>query len=105
MTSVLLQTIEADLKAGVSYFEKEAEDVGMWLCNTVKAAFVALEPAEAAVLRDVLLAGVAAASSAHSVEQIESAVLNTAKTDELAVLTKAGSNVVQTVIAALRPKA
>lgn len=102
MASDLLATIEADLSAGVSYLENEVENVGLWLWNTVKAAFIALEPAEAAVLKAVLQAGVAAAGAGQSIEQIETAVLNTAKGAEADVLAKAGSGVVQTIIAALK---
>ena len=45
---------------------------------------------------------VAGAAGGQSIEQIETAALNTAKTDQLAVLAKAGSGVVQTVIAGIK---
>lgn len=102
MTNVLLQTIEADLSAGVSYLETEAESTGLFLWNTLKGAFVALEPAEAAILTSVLGTAVASADAGQSIEQIETSALNTAKADEQAVLLKAGSGIVQTVIAGLK---
>lgn len=102
MTNTLLQTIETDLQAGASYLEQEAEDAGLGLWNILKGAFIALEPAEAQVLTSILQGAVTAAGAGQSIEQIETAALNTAKTDEQAVLTKAGSGIVQTIIAALR---
>jgi hypothetical protein len=98
----LLQTIEADLKAGISWFENEAENIGLFMWNTLKAVFNALEPAEAQILSDVLTGAVANANAGHTIEQIESAALNTATDEQKAVLAKAGSNVAQTFIAALR---
>lgn len=102
MTNTLLQTIETDLAAGVSYLETEAEDAGLGLWNILKGVFIALEPAEASVLTAILTTAVTAAGSGQSIEQIETSALNTAKTDEQAVLAKAGSGVIQTIIAALR---
>lgn len=100
--STLLQTIVTDLKSGVSFLENEAADAGLFLWNTVKAAFIALEPLEAAILKDVLSAAVSAADGSHTIEQIETAALNTAKADQKDVLIKAGSGIVQTIIAGLR---
>lgn len=102
MTNTLLQTIETDLSAGASYLETEAENIGLGLWNIFKGVFIALEPAEAAILTDVLGGAVAAASAGHSIEQIETSALNTAKDEEKVVLMKAGSGIVQTVIAAIR---
>lgn len=101
-SSTLLQTIETDLAAGVSYLEKEVEGIGMQLWNGFKQIFIALEPAETQVLIDTLTGAMASAGTGASIEQVETAALNTAKTEEQAVLTKAGSAVVQTVIASLR---
>lgn len=98
----LLQTIETDLKAGVSYLETEAESAGLALWNIVKGAFIALEPAESQILTTVLGNAVTAAAAGHSIEQIESNALNTASADEKAVLLKAGSGIVQTVIAGIK---
>lgn len=100
--SALLQTIETDLKAGVSYLEQEAESVGLFLWNTLKAAFIALEPAEAQILTTVLGNAVTDAAGGKSIEQIESDALNTATEAEKAVLAKAGSGVVQTIIAGIK---
>lgn len=100
--STLEATIKADLTAGVSWFESEAADAGLSLWNILKAAFIALEPAEADVLVSVANAAVTAAGSGASIETIETAALNTAKTEELAVLAKAGSGVIQTVIAGIK---
>lgn len=102
MTNTLLQTIETDLAAGVSYLEQDAEEAGLVLWNTLKAAFIALEPAEAAILNTVLSNAVTAAAGGKSIEEIETAALNTAKDDEKAVLAKAGSGIVQTIIAGLK---
>lgn len=102
MTSTLLQTIEADLSAGASYLEAEAAGAGLFLWNTLKGAFIALEPAEAAILTTVLGNAVVQAGAGQSIEQIETAALNTTKSEEQAVLLKAGSGVVQTVIAGIR---
>jgi hypothetical protein len=105
MTNALLQTIETDLKAGVSYLESEAETVGLYLWNVLKTTFIALEPAEAQILTDVVQSAVTAASGGDSIEQIETAALNTATAEQKAVLAKAGSGVVQTVIAAVKANA
>lgn len=102
MTNQLLQTIETDLAAGVSYLEHEAEDIGLQLWNSVKAVFIALEPAEAQVLATVLQAAVTAAQGGKSIEEIETSALNTATQAEKAVLLKAGSGISQTLIAALK---
>ena len=102
MTSTLLQTIETDLAAGESFLVQEAEGAGLWLWNVLKAAFIALGPAEVTILQDVLTKAVTAAGTGSSIEQVETAALNTASTDEQAVLLKAGSGVVQTVIAGLK---
>jgi len=98
----LLQTIETDLKAGVSFLEEEALEAGLGIWNILKGAFIALEPAEAQILTTVLGQAIADAGAGKSIEQIESRALNTAKGDEAAVLTKAGSGVIQTVIAGIR---
>lgn len=103
--SLLLQTIEADLKAGVSFLETEAESAGLSLWNTLKGVFIALEPMEAQILADILGAAVASAGAGKSIEEIETAALNTAKDEEKAVLIKAGSGITQTVIAGLRANA
>lgn len=102
MTSTLLQTIRTDLAAGMSYLEKEAESAGLFLWNTLKGAFVALEPAEAAILTDVLGTAVGAAAGGKTIEQIETDALNTATVEQKAVLVKAGSGIVQTVIAGIK---
>ncbi len=102
MTSTLLSTIESDLSAGVSYLETEAEEAGLALWNIFKGAFIALEPAEAAILTTVLGNAVTAAGSGQSIEQIETAALNTTVTSEQAVLAKAGSGIIQTVIAGIK---
>jgi hypothetical protein len=102
MANQLLTTIQTDLAAGVSYLEAEAEGAGLALWNIFKGAFIALEPAEAAILTTVLGDAVAAAGTGASIEQIETQALNTTKTDEQAVLAKAGSGIIQTVIAGIR---
>lgn len=102
MASALLQTIVTDLSAGVSYLEKEAEGVGMFLWSVLKNAFIALEPQEAQLLVDVLTGAVAGASQGHTIEQIETAALNTATAEQQAILAKAGSGAAQTIIAGLR---
>src|ERR1700744_5791870 len=100
--SDLEATIKADLSAGVSWFETEAASAGLGLWNILKAAFIALEPAEASVLVSALTAAVTTAGTGASIESIETAALNTAKDAEAAVLTKAGSGVIQTVIAGIK---
>lgn len=102
MTNTLLQTIETDLNAGVSYLEAEAEDAGLGLWNILKGVFIALEPTEASILTTVLTGAVTAAEGGSSIEQIETSALNTATADEKAVLLKTGSGIVQTVIAAIK---
>lgn len=98
----LLQTIETDLAAGASFLEQEALGAGLFLWNALKGAFIALEPAEAAILENVLTGALTQAGTGASIEQVETTALNTASTQEQAVLTKAGSGVIQTVIAGLR---
>lgn len=95
-------TVKADLSAGVSWLESEAASAGLALWNILKGAFIALEPAEAQVLIDVLTAAVGAAGAGVPIEAVETAALNTAKGAEAAVLTKAGSGVIQTVIAGIK---
>lgn len=100
--NTLLSTIVADLKAGASWFEQEASGIGLFVWNTVKSAFIALEPAAAQILMDTLTNAVNGAAAGHSIEQIEQAALNTASTEGKAALAQAGSGVVQTLIAGLR---
>lgn len=100
--ATLEATIKADLTSGISWFENEAAAVGLGLWNILKNVFIALEPAEAQVLVDTLTAAVTAAGTGASIENIQTAALNTAKTEEMAVLAKAGSGVVQTVIAGIK---
>ena len=102
MASLLLSTIETDLKAGVSWFEGEAETVGLELWNVLKSAFIALEPAAGKVLLDTLTGAVTGAAAGQTIEQIEEHALSTASTEGKAALATAGSGVVQTVIASLR---
>ncbi|MDE2096521.1 MAG: hypothetical protein KGL39_04685 [Patescibacteria group bacterium] len=103
--SLLLQTIVSDLKAGASWFETEAENVGLSIWNTVKSAFIALEPAAAKVLVDTLQTAVNSAEAGHSIEDIEASALNTATSEGKAALAQAGSGVVQTLIAGMRANA
>lgn len=98
----LEQTIITDLKAGVSWLETEVVDSGLALWNILKAAFIALEPLEANILVDVLSAATLAAGTGASIEQVESTALNTAKNEQAAVLVKAGSGIIQTIIAGIR---
>lgn len=100
--SVLLHTIKHDLNAGVSWFEHEAEDVGLFLWNTLKSAFIALEPLEGQILMDILSAAVLDAAGGKSIEEIESHALNLATDEQKSVLLKAGSGIVQTVIAGIK---
>lgn len=100
--NTLLQTIESDLSAGESWFEDNALSVGLFLWNTLKSAFVALGPEEGQILVDALTAAVSGATAGHSIEQIETDALNQATVEQKAVLVKAGSGVVQTVIAGIK---
>lgn len=100
--ATLEATIKADLTAGVSWFETEAADAGLALWNILKGAFVALEPAAADVLVNTLQAAVASAGTGASIEQVETAALNTASADAQAALAKAGSGIVQTIIAGIK---
>jgi hypothetical protein len=100
--SSLLQTIEADLKAGVSYLEDEALGAGLFIWNTIKTAFIALEPAAAQLLIDVLTGAVASASAGASVEAIETSALNTAKGDALKAIQTVGSAATQQLIIGIR---
>lgn len=100
--ATLEATIKADLTAGASWFDTEAADAGLALWNILKGVFVALEPAEAGVLVDVLNAAVTSAGTGASIETVETTALNTAKGDEAAVLAKAGSSIIQTVIAGIK---
>jgi hypothetical protein len=96
--STLLQTIESDLSAGASWLEQEALGAGLFLWNTLKGAFIALEPAAGQLLVDVLTGAVNNASAGDSVEQIETAALNTASTEAKAALSTAGSAAVKQII-------
>lgn len=102
MTNSLLKTIESDLSAGESWLEHEALDAGLFLWNTLKAAFIALGPVEGQILSSVLSGAVANAAAGQSIEQIETSALNSAVGQEQQVLLKAGSGVVQTVIAGIK---
>lgn len=103
--ATLEATIKADLTAGVSWFEDEAASAGLALWNILKGAFIALEPATAQVLVDTLTAAVTAAGTGASIENVETAALNTASTEAQAALAKAGSGVVQTIIAGIKANA
>lgn len=100
--STLLQTIVTDLHAGESWFVGEAESAGLFLWNTLKAAFIALAPAETAILTNLLSGAVVAAAGGKSIEDIETAALSSASAQEQALMVKAGSGVVQTLIAGLK---
>ena len=100
--STLEKTIATDLKAGVSWFEEETLEAGLALWNIFKAVFVALEPAEGQILIDVLSGAVAELGSGASIEDVETHALNTAKTEQTSVLVKAGSGIIQTVIAGIK---
>lgn len=100
--SLLENTIKADLSAGVSWFETEAEDVGLYVWNTLKSAFIALEPAVAKLVMDVLGGVVADADQSKTIEQIETDAMNTATGEAKQALVTAGSGVVQTLIAGLK---
>lgn len=100
--ATLEATIVSDLKAGISWLEDEVATVGLAVWNVLKGAFIALEPAEANVLITVLTSAVAQAAAGHTIEEIETAALNLAKAEEQAVLLKAGSGIVQTLIAGIK---
>lgn len=100
--STLEHTIKADLQAGVSWLEHEAAEVGLGLWNILKGVFIALEHAEAAILVDVLTVAVQSAQSGHTIEEIHTAALNTAKREQQDILLKAGTGVVQTIIAGIK---
>jgi hypothetical protein len=102
MTSTLLQTITADLKAGVSYLEKDAEQTGLFLWNVVKTGFIALEPAALQLAYDVLDKVVTDAEEGKGVEQIFTDALNTVTGDALAALMKLGKNGAIQVIAGIQ---
>lgn len=95
-------TIVADLKAGVSWFETEAAEVGLATWNILKGAFIALEPAEASVLINLLTTVVTDLGSGKTIEDVETSALNTAKGAEVDVLSKAGSGIVQVIIAGIK---
>lgn len=100
--SNLEQTVKADLSAGVSYLEQEALGTALSLWNILKGAFIALEPAAAQLLMDTLAAAVSAAGAGASIEAIETAALNTAIGDAKAILEKAGSGIIQVIIAGIK---
>jgi hypothetical protein len=102
MTSLLLQTIETDLKAGESWLENEAETAGLYLWNALKGAFIALGPTLGKTLTDTLTSAVTAASENDTIEQIETAALTTATEEGKAAIAAAGSGIVQTVIAGIK---
>lgn len=101
-TNVLLDTIVSDLKDGVSWLEDDVVNVGLEVWNTVKGAFIALEPKLAGDVMTILKSAVAQAESGHTIEEIESAALNLATGDVLGALTTAGSGVLQVLIAGLK---
>ncbi len=100
--SSLLQTIVTDLSAGESWLAQEATDAGLFMWNTLKSAFIALGPAEGQLLATVLTNAVAQAGSGATIEQIQTSALNTTVQAEQALLLKAGTGVVQTVIAGIK---
>lgn len=101
-TGGLLSTIITDLHAGESWFLGEAEGAGLFMWNLLKGAFIALEPAAGKVLLDTLTGAVAGAAAGDSVEQIQTAALNTASSEGKAALVSAGSAVAQQLIIGLR---
>lgn len=100
--SALLQTIQADLSAGASWFGQEALGAGLFIWNSLKAAFIALEPAAAQLLVDVLTGAVTNAEAGDSVEQIEQSALNTASTEAKSAIKTAGSAATQQIIIGIR---
>jgi hypothetical protein len=100
--STLLQTIETDLAAGESWLEDEAESVGLAMWNALKAGFIALGPAAGKLVMDTLNTAVTAAQDGDTVEQIETAALNTATTDAKTALQTLGSAGTQQLIIGLR---
>lgn len=102
--SGLLQTIEADLSSGVSWLEHEALDAGLFLWNTLKAAFIALEPAEGQILLNLLTGAVNDAAGGKAIETIATDALNSASAQEKAVFQKAGFGAASVIIAGLNSK-
>ena len=101
-TGNLLQTIEADLKAGESWLEQEALGAGLFIWNTLKGAFIALGPTLGNDLVAVLTGAVQNAAAGDSVETIETNALNTATADGKAALAAAGSAVSQQIIIGIK---
>lgn len=96
------QTILADLRAGESWLEEEALGAGLFIWNTVKAAFVAIGPKLGQALVDVLTQAVQGAEEGHTVEQIETSALNLAKGDAQTALVTVGSAATQQLIIGIR---
>lgn len=97
--SRFIDTVISDLHAGVSWLEAEVETAALDVWNVIKVPLVALEPAAGAILLDAVKVGVAAASAGQTIEQIETAIMNTTEQELLAALKQAGSGVVQALIA------
>lgn len=100
--STLLQTIEADLSFGESWLENEALGGALFVWNLLKGAFIALGPVAGKLMTDVLTQAVQNASAGDSVEQIESAALNTASAEAKTALATAGSAVAQQLIIGIK---
>jgi hypothetical protein len=100
--SLFLDTVKTDLEAGESFLEETALEGATILWNVLKTGFIALGPAEAKIAVDVLTKATTDAQGGKSIEEIESDALTTASDEERAVLTKAGSGVVQQIIAGVK---
>ncbi len=96
----IFQTIEADVKAAWGAVEGEVVTLANEFWADVKPVVTALAPEEYAIVKTAIV-GVLEGAESHSIEQIETALLNAGE-QELALIKKAGSAAIQALIAVIK---
>jgi len=99
MTS-LITTIETDLKAAWGAIEGAVENAAKEVWDDFKVSFTALLPEEYTIVKTAIV-GVLEGAADKSIEEIETALLN-AGGQELALIEKLGSEVVQALISVVK---
>ena len=87
----LLQTIEADLKAGENWLEGEAASIGATLWSDIKSLFTTLASKQVQIAYDVLGRLEDDAVKGMSVEEIATDALNRLVGDELTAINGLGT--------------
>lgn len=99
----ILQEVEADISAEWNELEAEALADASLVWNAVKPILLDALPQQFAILKDLIQTGIADISS-MSIEQVETALLNLAVSEELSFIQGLESSVLQAIIAIFKPK-